>query len=89
MKIDKTLMEDALADISIHAIIIGIQLRHEEYVTILEFAGIEEALRFMASLAMGMCQFKSYAAVLASLATIETVQMKGRTKIRFRGWELT
>lgn len=89
MKIEKNLLTDVLADIVTYASITGYQLGDEEFVTILEFTEPEDALRFMACLAMHLRRTETHSSVLASVAAVETFSRKGRTTVRFRGWELT
>lgn len=88
MKIQKSLIERALNDIDSNATIDGVQLGDEEYVTLLNFTEPPDALRFMASLALRLREIDSHIGVLASVAAVETVSRKGRTTVRFRGWQL-
>jgi len=88
MKIDGSLIETALNDISVHAGVTGYELGDGEYVTALEFAESRDALRFMTSLALRLREVDTDIGVLASVAAVETISTRRRTVVRFRGWKL-
>jgi hypothetical protein len=88
MKISKELLLVALADACAQAAIAGFQTGDEEYVTVLEMEDQHAAMRFMASLALRLNEVETPAGVRASVAAARLVHGKGRTIVRFPGWQL-
>lgn len=89
MEVHKSFIQNALDDVNAYATIIGLQLGDEEYVALVEFVDLRDALRFMAALALRLREAETHIGVLAMVAAVEVAARPGRTVVRFRGWELT
>lgn len=89
-KIRKSVLLTALDDVNVKAEIAGLELGHEEYVTLLTFKHPDDAARFLVGLTVVLSEEERLADILNVVANASFRLVVRNTKIfiRFPGWHL-